>query len=55
VAHHDDSPGGGARERAQTAAKKASPWLVWFVRAGYAAYGVVYGAVGVTGGVRRGR
>jgi hypothetical protein len=44
---HDDSSGGGAREQAQTAAKKASPWLVWFVRAGYAAYGVVYGAVGV--------
>lgn len=39
--------GGGAKEQAQTAARKASPWLVWFVRAGYAAYGVVYGAVGV--------
>jgi hypothetical protein len=39
--------GGGAKEQAQTAARKASPWLVWFVRAGYAAYGVVYGVVGV--------
>jgi len=41
------SSGGGAKEQAQTAARKASPWLVWFVRAGYAAYGVVYGVVGV--------
>jgi hypothetical protein len=39
--------GGDAEEQVQTAARKASPWLVWFVRAGYAAYGVVYGAVGV--------
>jgi hypothetical protein len=39
--------GGDAREQVQTAARKARPWLVWFVRAGYAAYGVVYGAVGV--------
>ncbi len=44
---HNDSSGRGARDQAQTAAKKASPWLVWFVRAGYVAYGVVYGAVGV--------
>lgn len=39
--------GGDAREQVQTATRKASLWLVWFVRAGYAAYGVVYGAVGV--------
>jgi Domain of Unknown Function (DUF1206) len=44
---YDDSSGGDAREQAQKAAKKASPWLVWFARAGYVAYGVVYGAVGV--------
>jgi uncharacterized protein DUF1206 len=44
---HNDSSGRGARGQAQAAAKKASPWLVWFVRSGYVAYGVVYGAVGV--------
>jgi hypothetical protein len=39
------SPGEDAKTK--MVARKASPWLVWFVRAGYAAYGVVYGAVGV--------
>jgi hypothetical protein len=32
------SPGEDAKEQTKMVARKASPWLVWFVRAGYAAY-----------------